>query len=41
VLLGLGDWADTKIPTIDARPIAEMTMNLILGDFINPRFDEE
>ena len=34
MLLGVGDWADTNIPTMEARPIAEMTTNLILGDFI-------
>jgi hypothetical protein len=32
--VGVGDWANAKIPTMEARAIAEMTMNLILGDFI-------
>jgi len=32
--VGVGDWADTKIPTIDTREIAEMTTNFVLGDFI-------
>jgi hypothetical protein len=33
-VLGAGDWADTNIPTMEARPIAEMTTNFVLGDFI-------
>jgi hypothetical protein len=39
--VGVGDWADTNIPTMETRPIAEMRMNFVLRDFINPRFDEE
>jgi hypothetical protein len=32
--VGVGDWADTKIPTMKSKEIAEMTTNFILGNFI-------